>query len=289
MPQAAVKQLKKPAGGGVTAEFRSENLDIALIRADNRAQPRESLSTDTTQAYADAMADGAVFPPAVVFFDGNDYWLADGFHRRYAAMSIGLAELRCEVRHGGLRDAILFSCQVNATHGVPRSNEDRRRAVLKLLQDDEWSQWSDREIGRHALVDGKTVARIRAELNPAATVPEVRAFKTKHGTVAKMNTAAIGGGAAPTAVKTAPPATRSPVTRTAVTDNDRPLAAPRRGKEAICDRVREAIVILSGLPPAHEVAEYFAGTDAAIIISERIVPAAAWLAEFSDAWKEDQC
>jgi hypothetical protein len=43
-----------------------------------------------------------------------------------------------------------------------------------------------------------------------------------------------------------------------------------------------------GLPPAHEVAGYFAGTDAAIIISERLRPDAAWLADFSDAWKDEQ-
>lgn len=63
--------------------------------------------------------------------------------------------------------------------------------------------------------------------------------------------------------------------------------APSRGRDAICERVLEAIVILSGLPPAHEVASYFAGTDTAIIISERIRPAASWLADFNDAWKDD--
>jgi ParB-like chromosome segregation protein Spo0J len=63
---------------------------------------------------------------------------------------------------------------------------------------------------------------------------------------------------------------------------------PARGPAAICDRVREAILILSGLPPTHKVAGWFVGTDAAIIISERLRPAAAWLAEFSDAWKDDQ-
>jgi hypothetical protein len=63
---------------------------------------------------------------------------------------------------------------------------------------------------------------------------------------------------------------------------------PARGAEAICGRVYEAIVNLSGLPPAHEVVGWFAGTDSAIIISEHFRPAAAWVAEFSDAWKDDQ-
>ncbi len=66
-----------------------------------------------------------------------------------------------------------------------------------------------------------------------------------------------------------------------------PRTAPGRGKDAIRERVLEAIVILSGLPPAHEVAAYFAGTDTATIISERLHPAASWLADFSDAWKDN--
>jgi ParB/RepB/Spo0J family partition protein len=60
---------------------------------------------------------------------------------------------------------------------------------------------------------------------------------------------------------------------------------PRRGRDAICDRVREAVVTLSGLPPAHEVAGYFDGADSAIIISERILRAATWFAAFSDKWR----
>jgi hypothetical protein len=37
-----------------------------------------------------------------------------------------------------------------ATHGVRRTNEDKRRAVMKLLQDAKWSTGSNREIAKHA-------------------------------------------------------------------------------------------------------------------------------------------
>jgi hypothetical protein len=63
---------------------------------------------------------------------------------------------------------------------------------------------------------------------------------------------------------------------------------PARGSAAICDRVREAIRVLSGLPPAHEVVGFFANTDSASLISETIGPAAAWLAEFNDAWRDEE-
>lgn len=280
---AIVTKAKRPTGKAVNGKISIENLPLSKIRADHRAQPRENLITDVVQSYAEAMQDGATFPPLIVFYDGNDYWLADGFHRRAAADSIGVTEFRCEVRGGGLRDAILFSCQVNATHGSPRTAEDKRRAVMKLLEDDEWSHWSDREIARHVKVSHPTVAKLRAEIAPAPTSTEpaqtARTFVTKHGTVAKRT------------VKTPITAAKSKPTTTArtTTPTDTAKPAPSSGKTAICDRVREAITTLSGLPPAHEVAGYFDGTDAAIIISERLATAADWLAAFSSAWKDEQC
>lgn len=60
---------------------------------------------------------------------------------------------------------------------------------------------------------------------------------------------------------------------------------PTRGKDATRERVLEALMILSGLPPAEEVASYFAGVDTAIIISERVGTATAWLNNFNNQWK----
>lgn len=108
------------------------------------------------------------------------------------------------------------------------------------------------------------------------------AEKADPGIVRRTVDAAIASGEEPSKAKV----------RRAVLETARPQHAARptlqaRGAVAICERVREAIIILSGLPPAHEVAEWFAGTDAASVISERLRPAAAWLADFNDAWKDD--
>ena len=67
-----------------------------------------------------------------------------------------------EVREGTRRDAILAAAAANATHGLRRTNADKRRAVLTLLRDPEWVKWSDRKIGAGRSVDHKTVAAIRA-------------------------------------------------------------------------------------------------------------------------------
>jgi ParB-like chromosome segregation protein Spo0J len=136
--------------------------------------------------YAAAMRDGAAFPPVIVYHDGAAYHVADGFHRVAAARQANLEEIVAEVRDGTARDAILAAAGANATHGVRRTNADKRHAIERLLADPEWRQWSDREIARACLVDHKSVARIRRELT--GEIPSERSvtYRDRHGNVARM-------------------------------------------------------------------------------------------------------
>src|SRR5689334_5963689 len=119
------------------------SLPLAAIRRDGGTQPRADIDHALVQEYVVTMADGATFPPVVVFHDGQDYWLADGFHRFTAADGAGLTHIEADVRQGTQRDAILYSVGANAEHGVRRSNDDKRRSVQRLLDDPEWGQWSN--------------------------------------------------------------------------------------------------------------------------------------------------
>ena len=105
------------------------------------------------------------FPPVVVYFDGTDYWLADGFHRVGAAQKIGLETIEAEIKDGSARDAILHGIGSNASHGLRRTQADKQRAVERLLKDPEWARWSDRKIAEVAKVDHKTVGKIRRDLS----------------------------------------------------------------------------------------------------------------------------
>ena len=72
-------------------------ISISDIRLDGNTQARAGMKTETISDYAEAMKQGDRFPPVVVFNDGNNYWLADGFHRIYAARDtskIGRASCR---------------------------------------------------------------------------------------------------------------------------------------------------------------------------------------------------
>ena len=166
-------------------------LPLAAIRSDGGTQPRAALSPEVVAQYRDEMVAGIVFPAVVVFHDGRDYWLADGFHRLNAASLAGAPDIEADVRQGTQRDAVLYSVGANAAHGLRRTNADKRRAVDRLLRDSEWARWSDREIGRRCGVDGKTVAAARADLS--AEVPQTGGrLVERGGAVFEMDTEGIG-------------------------------------------------------------------------------------------------
>ncbi len=138
---------------------------IALSDIQNGgAQMRVEMKPDTVREYADEMAAGTIFPAVVVYYDGIDYWLGDGFHRVEAARLLERETIDAEVLDGGERDAILRGVGSNASHGLRRTQADKRRAVERLLRDEEWGKWSDRKIAEVARVDHKTVGKIRREL-----------------------------------------------------------------------------------------------------------------------------
>ncbi len=138
---------------------------IALeqIRTDGGTQSRAAIDQKTVQEYAEAMQEGATFPPLVVFYDGETYWLADGFHRFKAAEENEALEFECDVRQGTQRDAVLHSVGANGSHGLRRTNADKRRAVLCLLEDEEWVQRSDRWIAEQCGVHHDLVSDVRKE------------------------------------------------------------------------------------------------------------------------------
>lgn len=165
----------------------SKQLPVDRIRIDGETQMRiAGLDESIVDQYAEDMANGASFPAAVVFFDGVDYWLADGFHRVAACKRLKRKTVDVEIHEGGVRDAKLYAMKANVAHGLRATRKDKQNAVGIMLRDPEWTGWSDREIGRQCGVDGKTVAAMRERLGIAA--PAERTGSDGR----KINTANIG-------------------------------------------------------------------------------------------------
>lgn len=136
-------------------------MDLNRISIDGGTQTRVALNEPAVAEYADALREGVKLPPVVVFFDGSAHWLADGFHRFHAHKAARKGAINVDIKPGTRRDAVLYSVGANSTHGLRRTNEDKRRAVKTMLDDAEWSTWSDHEIARQCGVSQPFVSGMR--------------------------------------------------------------------------------------------------------------------------------
>jgi hypothetical protein len=160
-------------------------MKITQLTIELQTQSRVAINQDTVTDYADAMMDGENFPPVTAFYDGKSYYLADGYHRYFAAKKAGLEDIECDVKEGTLRDAVLFSVGVNSAHGLRRNNEDKRKSVMTILDDVEWAEWSDVLIAKKCQVSGAFVGRVRKTLNLESTS---RKYVHKTGKVVSIDT-----------------------------------------------------------------------------------------------------
>lgn len=134
------------------------------IKLDTELQSRVTISDEAVNDYSEALREGAKFPAVTVFHDGSSYFLADGWHRYYAHKKAGLAIIEANVIEGTFRDAKRFSLGANDTNGIRKTNADKRKAVMSMLDDMEWAEWSDTAIAKECKVSSMTVGRIRKEL-----------------------------------------------------------------------------------------------------------------------------
>jgi hypothetical protein len=158
------------------------NLRLDEICLDPELQIRKNLDMDTIAEYAYAMQEGAKFPPIKVFDDGQKKYLVNGWHRWHGSKQAGFATIEVEIIKGTKRDALEYACGANHDNGLPRTNEDKRRAVMVMFNDIEWSERTDNEIAKVCKVSNPFVAKIRKELG-ADNDRRVR----KDGTRVKVN------------------------------------------------------------------------------------------------------
>jgi hypothetical protein len=142
-----------------------------------------------------------------------------------ATNEAGIASILADVHTGTQRDAILFSASANSLHGLRRTNADKRKAALLLLEDAEWSAWSDNAIAKQCGVSHPFVAAVRFSLETVSSEkPAERIGKDKHGKETTIKTGNIGkaGGTVAKRAFVVPSFTRS--LGTVHSDLNKPLA-----------------------------------------------------------------
>lgn len=143
---------------------------LAEIRPDiDGVQARVDVDWDVVKDYAEAINNGDDFPPMTVFWDGSKFILADGFHRYWAYTHCDRPTERFDpakhvkVIEGTAHDAHVYACGANKGHGLRLNNDDKKRILTFMLNDEETNKWSNREIARHVGVGHTTVDKYRKE------------------------------------------------------------------------------------------------------------------------------
>ena len=171
-----------------TTDTAMQKIKLSQICTDGGTQMRQNIDSDVVTAYADEIKNKARFLRSILFYDGEEYWLADGFHRFHGAHAAEKKHINANIHDGGKRDAVLFAVGANAAHGLRRTNADKRRAVTTLLEDKKWSNWSDRTIAKRCGVSNPFVSSVRNELLTVnSSQPVVIATEGEDGKIRKRS------------------------------------------------------------------------------------------------------
>lgn len=160
-------------------QTQTQPLSLDLIDVYGGTQARVKTNDEAIESYAEEMANGTVFPPISVYYDGATYWLADGFHRYLAAKRIEAPTILAEVQPGGRSDALKHALGANATNGVHRNNADKRNAVEIALE--EWPDRANPVIAEICKVSPELVRTRRSELTKSGKIAKAERVVGRDG------------------------------------------------------------------------------------------------------------
>lgn len=143
---------------------------LSVISFDAGTQVRAALNEQVVSQYADRMTEGDVFPPIVLFHDGTQHYLADGFHRALAATRINWREIEADVRPGTKTDALWFALGANKTHPWQMTQADKRHAILLAIQT--WPEKSINQIAEQIGVNQRYASGIKTEVSATTNLPD---------------------------------------------------------------------------------------------------------------------
>ena len=172
--QTAASKINAVQGGDIAGGDRIKStvrIPLAQIEIGAGTQARTRINNALAEEYAEAMRDGAFFPPVIVFSDDKKTYLADGFHRVEAAMRCGFLDIDAIVEQGTARDALWYALGANKAHGLRMSRADVRRAIGMALQ--EFLERSNKEIARQIGCGDQLVREVRAELESNCVIHAV--------------------------------------------------------------------------------------------------------------------
>jgi hypothetical protein len=131
------------------------------IRIDGGTQNRKVIVQSRVYGMVEMMKEGDEFDLIDCNFDGVTYWLVDGFHRYHAFKLLGLKEVTIKYVPGTQAEAVIRSYGVNASHGLPRTPEEREEIVIRALNNPDLKGSSVYQIAKICRVSQSFVAGVK--------------------------------------------------------------------------------------------------------------------------------
>lgn len=146
-----------------------QQVPIGDLILDSRLQMRAKVDPAVVEDYCEAIFD--LPPVSVVRGPEGEMWLTDGWQRHAAHVKTSQATIACQVAPGTWLDAFTAALGANADHGLRRTNDDKRQAVLAALK--EWPDENNVKLARICRVSDFLIAEVRKSLRepPKASEP----------------------------------------------------------------------------------------------------------------------
>lgn len=227
--------------------MKTVNLDE--IRLDGGTQLRVVLNQQKVYEYLENMKEGDEFPPIETVFDGSTHWLTDGFHRWHAMKLMGLKETSVKWKPGTQDDAIRAALKANSKHGLPLTNEDKRKKVETALALPEGPELSDYAIAKMCDVSKTFVAAVR---NPEAKERQERNRSKSAQKKADSSPTTTGNSSPTTTEPNGSPTTKEPDPYAGSTPDDDEIKAAELAEQADRETMYKLLEADEPLKVAHE-------------------------------------
>ena len=177
---------------------KQDTVHLDAIRLDGGTQPRGGINDDYVTELVEALQAGVTLPPVDIMYDGQSYWLFDGFHRHAAHRQANYLVVPAIIHQGTQEEAQWRSYAANQTHGLRRSQADKERAIRAALKHPSAVGQADAAIARHLGVSDKTVTKYRQDMEVSSEIPKISERTVQRGdTTYTMRTANIGANQPP--------------------------------------------------------------------------------------------
>ena len=154
--------------------MNEECMKLSEIKIEPELMMRVGINQEIVDEYAQALLDGDKFPPIILFHDGDDYHLADGWKRYYAHKKSGLEIIDADVRMGTYDDAFDYAfAHANHSNGERYSSEDKRHALELALEKERYIKKSDRQLSQELRVSHTFVSKVRKAVGKQPEIIEV--------------------------------------------------------------------------------------------------------------------